>query len=138
MTVRALRGATTVAPGATTIAEGTRRATQELLRELLARNGLGTDDVISAFFTITPDLAEGAPARAARDDGWHEVPMLTAGEAAAAASLPQALPRCVRVLLHVHTSRPRAAMRHVYLHDADVLRPDLAAGTPETPTGGEH
>jgi chorismate mutase len=135
--VRALRGATTVAPDAA-VAAGTKIATQELLRELLEQNGLRTDDVISAFFTITPDLAEGAPALAAREEGWHDVPMLTAGEAPAAPSLPQSLPRCVRVLLHVQTARPRAAIRHVYLHDARVLRPDLTARAPGTPVARGH
>ena len=129
-TVRALRGATSVAAGAP-IAEGTRLATQELLRELLARNALTTDDVISLLFTITPDLAEGAPARAAREAGWHEVPMLTAAEAPAHRAQPQAIPRCIRVMLHVQCDRPRAAMRHVFLHDALVLRPDLLAGAPD-------
>ena len=123
-TVRALRGATSVAVDAP-VAEGTRQATQELLRELLTRNALTTEDVISALFTITPDLADGAPARAAREAGWHDVPMLTAAEAPADSAQPQAISRCIRVMLHVHSDRPRAAMRHVFLHEALVLRPDL-------------
>jgi chorismate mutase len=34
--------------------------------------------------------------------------------------------RCLRVLLLVNTTRPQADVRHVYLRDAAVLRPDLS------------
>ena len=117
--VRALRGATTVEAGA--VADAARDATQELLRALLEQNGLTVDDVISALFTVTPDLYSAHPARAARGAGWGEIPMLTATEAPA----EQSLPRCIRVLMHVETPRARSALRHVYLHGARVLRPDL-------------
>jgi chorismate mutase len=127
-TVRALRGATTVESGAA--ADAARDATQELLRALLEQNGLTVDDVVSALFTLTPDLYSAHPARSARAVGWHEVPMLTATEAPA----EQSLPRCIRVLMHVETVRPRSAMRHVYLHGARVLRPDIAGDA----AGGRH
>jgi chorismate mutase len=123
-TVRALRGATTVDPATGPTAAAAREATQELLRALLELNGLTVDDVVSAVFTITADLYEAAPALAARELGWHEVPMLTAAEAPAERSLG----RCIRVLVHVHTVRPRSEMRHVYLHGARTLRPDLMGG----------
>jgi chorismate mutase len=121
--VRALRGATTVEPGGARSVELARAATQELLRALLDQNGLAIADVISALFTLTDDLSSAAPARAARDAGWDEVPMLTATEAPAEGSLP----RCLRVMLHVETTRTRSEMRHVYLHHAVSLRPDLPA-----------
>ncbi len=116
--VRALRGATTV-PRDTT-AE-LRAATRELLEALLEKNALSATDVVSAFFTLTPDLRAEFPARAARDMGWHDVPLLCA----VAVDVPAALPRCVRVLLHVETARARGEMVHVYLRDAAGLRPDL-------------
>ena len=119
-TVRALRGATT-ADEQGAAADRPPAATQELLRALLERNGLTVDAVISALFTLTPDLQAAAPALAAREAGWHDVPMLTATEAPAA----QSLACCIRVLLHVETARPRAELRHVYLRGARVLRPDL-------------
>lgn len=118
--VRALRGATTV-DSAGAPADAARDATQEMLRALLELNGLTVDDIISALFTLTPDLYSAAPAQAAREAGWHDVPMLTATEAPA----EQSLPRCIRVMLHVETTRARDELRHVYLHDARVLRPDL-------------
>ena len=124
--VRALRGATTVGDTGEPLAEVARLATQELLRAMLERNALTVDDVISAFFTLTPDLYTAAPAAAAREAGWQEVPMLTASEAPA----ERGLARCIRVLLHVETRRPRSALRHVYLNGATVLRPDLIEEPP--------
>jgi chorismate mutase len=117
MTLIALRGAITVtADDPALIAD----ATQELLRTLLERNGLRVEQVISAYFTCTGDLMSAYPAQAARALGWARIPMLCAAE------LPVrgALPRCVRVLLHVEAASagPR---RHAYLRDASVLRGDL-------------
>jgi chorismate mutase len=116
--VRALRGATTVDRDDPAALQA---ATRELLAELLQRNALSTDDVVSALFTVTPDLASDFPARAARDAGWADVPLLCTTEI----PVPGALPRCIRVLLHVETTRARSEMRHAYLRDAATLRPDL-------------
>ncbi len=117
-TVRALRGAITVASDDP---HEIRDATQELLDELLHLNALDRDDIVSAIFTVTPDLASEFPAHGARLVGWRDVPMICAQEA----GVDGALARCIRVLLHVHTWRPRSDMRHVYLRDAVMLRPDL-------------
>lgn len=117
MTLRALRGATTVtADEAPLLAD----ATQELLHTLMERNGLDVSQVISAFFTCTTDLASVFPAQAARDMGWTQVAMLCSSE------LPVrgALPRCIRVLLHVDLDSS-AVPRHAYLRDAVALRGDL-------------
>ena len=116
--VRALRGATGVAED--TSAHVTERV-QELLTEMLARNGLEIDDVISVIFTATPDLVAIFPAAAARGIGFGAVPLLCASEIA----VPGAMPRVVRVLMHVTTACLPADLRHVYLHGAQVLRDDL-------------
>jgi chorismate mutase len=121
MTLIALRGATTVsADDPALIAD----ATQELLRTLLARNALEVGQVVSAFFTCTGDLVSAYPAQAARDAGWQHVPMLCAAEL----SVRGALPRCIRVLVHVTPVAGRTP-RHAYLRDASVLRGDLDDGT---------
>jgi chorismate mutase len=78
-------------------------------------------DVISALFTVTSDLTSEFPARAARDLGWVDVPLICTVEI----PVPGALPRCIRVLLHIETARAKAAIEHVYLEGARVLRPDL-------------
>jgi chorismate mutase len=117
--LRAIRGATTVEQDdPRSIAE----ATAELVRELASRNGLEPDDVVSAFFTVTPDLASGFPATAAREALWADVPMLCTVEI----PVPGALPRCVRLLVHVESALGRGEIRHVYLRGARALRPDIA------------
>jgi chorismate mutase len=97
--------------------------TRELIREVVDRNGIGPDDLISIVFTMTPDLTSCFPAVAARDLGLVDVPLLCATEV----PVPGALPRVVRLLAHVESDRPRSAVRHVYLRGATRLRPDLAA-----------
>jgi len=118
--VGALRGATSVG---TNERDAIVVATAELLREMLARNGLGPDDVISVFFTATHDLTAAFPAAAARALGLSEAALMCAAEI----DVPGALRRCVRVLAHVHTSRRQAELEHVYLGDARRLRSDLEA-----------
>ena len=118
----ALRGATTLDEDSS---EQMLERVPEMLQELYERNGLVDDDVISAFFTATPDVTSMFPPTAARARfGLSEVPMMGAVEM----DVPGALARCVRVMLHVSTSRPRRALEHVYLHEATRLRPDLADG----------
>jgi chorismate mutase len=119
---RAIRGATTVESD--TPAQ-IRRATRELLETIVARNGITSADVVSAIFTVTHDLTSEFPAHAARELGWLDVPLLCTLEI----PVPGSLARCIRVLLHVESEVSRAGIRHVYLHDARTLRPDLAGGT---------
>jgi chorismate mutase len=95
--------------------------TGELMVEVIRRNGLEADDFISVFFTVTPDLASGFPAAAARGLGLTEVPMLCATEI----GVPNAMQRVIRLLAHIQTDRPRSAIEHVYLRGAAQLRPDL-------------
>ena len=96
--------------------------TTDLVTEVMTRNGLVPDDVISVVFTTTPDLTAEFPALAARKIGFHDVPLLCASEIA----VPAAMPRVVRLLMHVETSLPRARLQHVYLRGAAVLRLDIA------------
>jgi chorismate mutase len=117
-TLRGLRGATTVE--ADSIEQVTAR-TQELLRELMDRNGLAEDDIVSILFTATPDVVSMFPATAARGIGFGAVPLLCAAEI----PVSGATPHCIRVLLHIHTARARSEIHHVYLHGAQGLRDDL-------------
>jgi chorismate mutase len=117
---RAIRGATTVDSD---MPEQIRRATRELLETIIARNGITSVDVISAIFTVTHDLTSEFPAHAARELGWLDVPLLCTLEI----PVPGSLARCIRVLLHVESDASRTDIRHVYLHGARSLRPDLAS-----------
>ena len=116
--VRGLRGATTCDENT---AGEINDVTQELLTEMLQRNGIGHDDVISVLFTTTPDLTAAFPATAARGIGFGDVPLLCASEI----NVPGAMPLTVRVLMHAYTERDRSDLRHVYLRNAPSLRDDL-------------
>ena len=118
--MRAIRGATTVDSDTP---ELIRRATRELLETIVARNDFTSADVISAIFTVTDDLRSEFPAHAARELGWLDVPLLCTMEI----PVPGSLARCIHVLLHIESAKARAEIRHVYLHDARALRPDLAS-----------
>jgi chorismate mutase len=96
-------------------------AVVELLLAMLERNALTEADLISVLFTATPDLTCMFPAAAAREAGLADVPLICATEI----DVDGALPRTVRILMHVETSRARADVTHVYLRGAEVLRQDL-------------
>jgi chorismate mutase len=117
--IRALRGATQLqADDPVEMAD----AVVELVSQILERNALSTDDLISVVFTSTPDLRSAFPAAAARTLGIGDVPLLCAQEL----DIEGALPRVVRVLAHANLDRPRQDVVHVYLRGAEVLRQDLA------------
>ena len=115
----ALRGATTVDADTTDAVIG---RTSELLATLLERNGLEHDQLVSIIFTSTKDLRSVFPALAARELGLGDVPLLCAGEL----DVIGGNPRTIRVLMHCYSTRPRATLRHVYLHRAKHLRDDLS------------
>jgi chorismate mutase len=116
--VRAIRGAIQLdADDRQAILDGT----SELVREVMRRNDVQPDDMISVLFTATPDLTAEFPAYAARQLGLSDVPLMCAVEI----SVPGAMPRVLRLLAHVTTARTRAQIRHVYLRGAANLRTDL-------------
>jgi chorismate mutase len=114
----ALRGATTVeADGREELLE----RTGELLTTLLGQNQVEHEQLVSIIFTATADLRSEFPALAARALGLGDVPLLCAQEL----DVVDSNRRTIRVLVHCYSTRPRAALRHVYLHDAKHLRDDL-------------
>src|SRR4051812_6989329 len=117
--VRAARGAITVDRDER---EAVLEATARLVRELVQRNGIETDDLVSIVFTTTGDLRSVFPAEAARRMGMADVPLLCAREI----DVVGAMPSVIRVLVHFHTTRPRSEVAHVYLEGARSLRDDLA------------
>lgn len=98
-------------------------ATRDLLERIVAENGIRADELVSVVFTATPDLNAAFPARAARDMGWDDVPLMCMQEMA----VPGGLAGCIRVLVHWDSNLPRQAVHHVYLGRASELRPDMAA-----------
>jgi chorismate mutase len=125
--IRAVRGATTVAHDDEALVSN---ATRELLTVLLARNSTSVKDIICATFTMTPDLRSAFPARAARELGWTDVPMLCATEI----DVPGSLPRCLRVMLLVERPESATKLTPAYLREARSLRTDLELRTDEGST----
>ena len=123
MRCRGLRGATTARENSPAAILA---ATRELLERLVARNGLAVGDIASAFFTVSDDLDAAYPALAARELGWNEVALLCAREI----PVPGGVARCIRVLLHINTTKGQGDLRHVYLHAAAALRPGFTDDPP--------
>jgi chorismate mutase len=117
MRLFALRGATTVDRNE---ADAILAATEALMREIMERNGLSTDDVVSCIFTLTDDLDAEFPAVAARKLGFDRVPLLCAREV----PVPGSLPMVIRVMIHYYADDGHQAT-HVYLGEARRLRRDL-------------
>ena len=109
MRLFALRGATTVDRNEP---DAISDATEALMREIMERNALGPDDVVSCIFTLTNDLDAEFPAVAARKLGFDRVPLLCAREV----PVPGSLPLVIRVLIHYyaddgHEAQPRLPRR---------------------------
>jgi chorismate mutase len=117
MRLFALRGANSVE---TNDADAILGATDELMRELMRRNELAPDAMVSCIFTLTNDLDAEFPAVAARRLGLDRVPLLCAREV----PVPGSLPRVIRTLVHYYADEAHQP-RHVYLGEARVLRADL-------------
>lgn len=111
--------------GAITCNENTKQEietkTQRLVKELIARNELEHDDLVSLVFTATDDLTAEFPATAARGLGLGDIPLLCAREL----DIEGSKPMCIRLLVHCYTERPRDQLHHVYLDGARALRDDL-------------
>jgi chorismate mutase len=117
---RAIRGATTATENSAIAIE---TAVTELLDELEARNPIPPKDMISVTFSVTRDLDAIFPASVARRrPGWDNVPLLDVQQMAVQGSLE----RCIRLLLHFNCTAPQRQVFHIYLRQAQQLRPDLA------------
>jgi len=116
--VRAIRGATTVEHD---VRDEVIARTQELVHEIVTRNDVDADAIISILFTATEDIRSAFPAEAAREAGLTRVPLMCARELA----IEGGIERCIRIMLHVYTPLGADELRHPYLHAARQLRTDL-------------
>lgn len=119
MPCRGVRGATTADANTS---EEILKATLQLLALMIRQNNIEPQDVASAIFTVTKDLDAEFPALAARQLGWWNVALMCSYEL----SVPNSLPRCVRILLHWNTEKTADEIVHVYIKEARNLRPDLS------------
>ncbi|MFY9569732.1 MAG: chorismate mutase [Acetivibrionales bacterium] len=116
--VRAIRGATTVKNNTR---EEILDATSELVQEIMERNGITRENIISIIFSVTSDLDAAFPATAARQMGFDRIAMLSTYEM----DVPDSLRKCIRVLMHIQTDKKNDELAYVYLKEAKKLRPDI-------------
>lgn len=117
--IRGIRGAITVEEDTV---ENVKDATVELLSKIISDNELNTDDFAYAEFSITEDIKSSTPAKFARTElGWHTVPMMCYREF----EFENGLNKCIRVLVVTNSDKSQKEIKHVYLREAERLRPDL-------------
>ena len=122
MLVRGIRGATTVDRNSK---EEIIKRTKELLTVLKKENGFKIEDMVSIFFSATPDLNAAFPAQSARELGWNRVPLFDMQEI----DVPGSLSRCIRVLIQINCQKSQTEIKHCYLRGAEILRKDLVKET---------
>lgn len=117
--IRGIRGATTIEANLSDIIYS---ETAKLVETIAKTNNFQPEDIASVVISTTPDINAAFPAKAVRTlDGWQFVPTMCMHEM----NVPDALPLCIRVLMHVNSDIPQKDIQHVYLNGATVLRPDL-------------
>jgi len=122
MLVRGIRGAITVDRNTK---EEVIKRTKELLMALKKENDFRTEDIVSVFFSATPDLNAAFPARAARELGWNRVPLFDMQEIEVLGSFP----KCIRILIQINCQKSQTEIKHCYLRGAEILRKDLVKET---------
>lgn len=118
MNILAIRGATTVDKNTK---ENILNATKELLQKIIEANNLSLEQIIFIIFTATKDLDEVYPAVAARDIGITNASLICIQEM----YVKNSLPMCIRVMLQIQTNKIQKKVKHIYLNEAKILRPDL-------------
>ena len=122
MLVRGIRGAITA--DSNTKEEIIEKA-KELLITLKKENDFKIEDIVSIFFSVTPDLNAAFPAQAARELGWKQVPLFDMQEI----EVPGSMPRCIRILIQINCQKSQTEIKHCYLRGAEILRKDLVRET---------
>jgi len=122
MLVRGIRGATTAESNTK---EEIIEKTKELLIALKKENNFKIEDIVSTFFSVTPDLNAAFPAQAARELGWDRVPLFDMQEINVSGSLSG----CIRVLIQINCLKEQTEIKHCYLRGAKILRKDLVKET---------
>jgi chorismate mutase len=118
MLVRGIRGAITVNSNNK---EEIIEITKELLITLKRVHNFKIEDIVSIFFSTTPDLNAAFPAQAARELGWDKVPLFDMQEI----EVPGSLPKCIRILVQINCQKTLQEIKHCYLKGAKILRKDL-------------
>jgi chorismate mutase len=115
MKCRGIRGATTVDANTK---QSIYASTKELLREMIKANDINKDDMASIIFTATDDLNAAFPAKAAREMGILNIPLLCSREI----NVPNSLQSCLRIMILFNTNKKPDDIKHIYLKGAADLR----------------
>jgi chorismate mutase len=118
--LRGIRGAITAGKNSKTEILS---ATIRLLAEMIRANKVKAADITSIIFSATPDLNAEFPARAAREIGLNQVPLMCAVEI----KVPKSLKKCIRILMHVNTNKKQENIKHIYLEGAKLLRKEFSS-----------
>jgi chorismate mutase len=117
--MRGIRGAITIHED---VAEQVWSQTALLVQQMVKENQIPVEEIVSVTISTTPDITSAFPAKAVRTmEGWEYVPTMCMHEM----NVPNALPLCIRVLMHANIETPQKDVQHVYLNNAVQLRPDL-------------
>lgn len=117
--VRALRGAITIEKNER---EDIFEAVEEMMSEIIDKNSISVEDIVSMVFTVTPDITAAFPAAGIRKMGITDVPLLDM----IAPDVDNALKMCIRVMVYINSECGNSDLTHVYMRGAKVLRPDIA------------
>ncbi|MFC4410959.1 chorismate mutase [Chungangia koreensis] len=121
MTVRGVRGATTIVEDREDLII---HETAKLVKKMTEVNGIQAEDIASVILSATTDIKSAFPAKAVRSiEGWKYVPVMSTHEM----DVPGSLPLCIRVMMHVNSTKTQKQIEHIYLNEAIKLRPDLVA-----------
>ncbi len=120
MAVRGVRGAITVKKNER---DDIIFGTEMLLEKMVSTNKIKVEDIASIIFSVTSDLTKEFPAVAAREMGWLYTPLMCTNEI----NIDGSLKKCIRALIYVNTDKKQSEIKHVYLEDAQKLRPDLSS-----------
>jgi len=118
MSLRGIRGAISVEENTE---ENILENTEQLLKEMLSANNVNNDDIATIFFSVTSELDAVFPAKAARNMGLINTPLLCLSEIPVQGSIE----KCVRLLIQVNSIKEQKDMEHIYLKEAIALRPDM-------------
>ncbi len=119
MRIIGIRGAITVNENSTVAIDA---ASYEMMKKIIELNSIVEDDVISITFTMTKDLNQRYPSVIVREKlNWKNTPILNFEEK----DIIHSLEKCIRVLIYAYSDKAKKDVAHVYLKEAEKLRPDL-------------
>lgn len=95
--------------------------TKILLEKIIKTNNIEIESITAIFFSCTPDITSGYPAKAARDLGITNASLMCLQEM----NVEGSLRKCIRLCIFYNKNLDQATVKHIYLNEAIVLRQDL-------------